>query len=153
MNSGASFADIGCGYGLSTMIIAETFPNAIVCGYDIHGPSIDEAKKLAKKAGLENRIKYSTADAKSYEGKHDYIAFFDCLHDMGDPVGAAKYAYNHLEDDGSVILIEPTANDNPEDNFNLFGQMYYCFSTIGCVPTSKSQEVGLALGAQAGPQD
>ena len=151
MNSGASFADIGCGYGLSTMIIAETFPNARVCGYDIHGPSIDEAKKLAKKAGLENRIEYSTADAKSYEGKHDYIAFFDCLHDMGDPVGAAKYAYNHLEDDGSVILIEPTANDNPEDNFNLFGQMYYCFSTIGCVPTSKSQEVGLALGAQAGP--
>ncbi len=152
MNAGASFADIGCGYGLSTMIIAQTFPNAQVCGYDIHEPSINEARKLAKKAGLEDRIEYNTADAKSYKGQHDYIAFFDCLHDMGDPVGAAKYAYNQLKDGGSVILIEPTANDNPEDNFNLFGQMYYCFSTIGCVPTSKSQEVGLALGAQAGPK-
>ena len=151
MNAGASFADIGCGYGLSTMIIAQTFPNAKVCGYDIHEPSIKEAEKLAKEAGLDERIKYTTADAKSYHGKHDYIAFFDCLHDMGDPVGAAKYAYDQLEDDGSVILIEPTANDKPQDNFNLFGQMYYSFSTIGCIPTSKSQEVGLALGAQAGP--
>ena len=133
------------------MIIAQTFPNAKVCGYDIHEPSIKEAKKLAKEAGLDERIKYTTADAKSYHGKHDYIAFFDCLHDMGDPVGAAKYAYDQLEDNGSVILIEPNANDEPQDNFNLFGQMYYSFSTIGCIPTSKSQEVGLALGAQAGP--
>jgi len=112
---------------------------------------IDEAKKLAKSAGKLDKIKYGVADAKSYEGKFDYIAFFDCLHDMGDPVGAAKYAYEHLNNDGSVILIEPTANDKPEENFNIFGQMYYSFSTMGCIPTSKSQEVGLSLGAQAGP--
>ena len=151
LKNGGSFADIGCGHGLSTLMVAQAFPDASISGFDIHGPSIDEAKKLAKSAGKLDKIKYGVADAKSYEGKFDYIAFFDCLHDMGDPVGAAKYAYEHLNDDGSVILIEPTANDKPEENFNIFGQMYYSFSTMACIPTSKSQEVGLALGAQAGP--
>ena len=151
MKSGGSFADVGCGHGLSTLMVAQAFPNASVAGFDIHGPSIEEAKKLADSAGILDRIKYEIADSKSYEGKFDYIAFFDCLHDMGDPVGAAKYAYDHLNEGGAVILIEPTANDKPEENFNIFGQMYYSFSTMGCIPVSKSQEVGLALGAQAGP--
>ena len=151
MNSGGSFADIGCGHGLSTLMVAEAFPSAKVAGFDIHGPSIDQAKNLAKEASLLDKIEYGEADAKSYEGSYDYIAFFDCLHDMGDPVGAAKYAIDHLNEGGAVILIEPTASDNPEDNFNIFGQMYYSFSTMGCIPTSKSQEVGLSLGAQAGP--
>lgn len=151
LKNGGSFADIGCGHGLSTLMVAQAFPDATISGFDIHGPSIDEAKKLAKNAGKLDKIKYGVADAKSYKGRFDYIAFFDCLHDMGDPVGAARYAYEHLNDDGSVILIEPTANDKPEENFNIFGQMYYSFSTMGCIPTSKSQEVGLSLGAQAGP--
>ncbi len=151
MRSGGSFADIGCGHGLSTLMVAEAFPSGKVSGFDIHGPSIEQAKKLAKQSGFLEKIEYGVADAKSYKGSFDYIAFFDCLHDMGDPVGAAKYANDHLNEDGSVILIEPTANDNPEDNFNIFGQMYYSFSTMGCIPTSKSQEIGLGLGAQAGP--
>jgi SAM-dependent methyltransferase len=151
MSKGGSFADIGCGHGLSTLMVAEAFPLGKVSGFDIHGPSIEEAKKIAEVAGFLEKINYGVADAKSYQGKFDYIAFFDCLHDMGDPVGAAKYAFDHLNDEGVVILIEPTASDNPEDNFNVFGQMYYSFSTMGCIPTSKSQEVGLSLGAQAGP--
>ena len=85
------------------------------------------------------------------QGEYDIITFFDCLHDMGDPLGASKYAFNHLKNDGTLILIEPSAADDPEENFNTIGQMYYAFSTMGCVPTSKSQKKGLALGAQAGP--
>ena len=151
LKAGGSFADVGCGHGLSTLMVAQAFPEASVSGFDIHGPSIEEAKKLANRASSSDKIKYEVADSKSYSGDFDYIAFFDCLHDMGDPVGAAKYAYDHLNDGGAVILIEPTANDKPEENFNIFGQMYYSFSTMGCIPVSKSQEVGLALGAQAGP--
>ena len=101
---------------------------------------------------MDKRIQYTVADAKSYAGKFDVIAFFDCLHDMGDPEGAARYAFEHLNDGGVVILIEPTASDKPSENFHTIGQMYYSFSTMGCIPTSKSQEVGLALGAQAGPK-
>ena len=151
MKLGGSFADVGCGHGLSTLMVAQAFPEARVFGFDFHEPSISEAKKLADSAGSSEKISYEIADAKSYSGNYDYIAFFDCLHDMGDPVGAAKYAFDHLNDGGAVILIEPTANDKPEENFNIYGQMYYSFSTMGCIPVSKSQEVGLALGAQAGP--
>ena len=151
MKAGGSFADVGCGHGLSTLMVAQAFPEASVYGFDIHGPSIEEAKKLADNSGGFDNLKYETADSKSYGGDFDYIAFFDCLHDMGDPVGAAKYAFDRLNEDGVIILIEPTANDKPEENFNIFGQMYYSFSTMGCIPVSKSQEVGLALGAQAGP--
>ena len=108
-------------------------------------------KRNASEAGYGGRIAYSTADAQSYIGNFDILAFFDCLHDMGDPLGAARYAANHLNDDGMVILIEPSASDERSENMNTIGQMYYSFSTMGCVPTSKSQ-VGLALGAQAGPK-
>jgi 2-polyprenyl-3-methyl-5-hydroxy-6-metoxy-1,4-benzoquinol methylase len=152
LENGGRFADIGCGFGLSTLMIAEAFPDAKVFGFDLHEPSIKSAKKYAIDANLDNKITYGVSDAKSYSGEFDLLAFFDCLHDMGDPLGAAKYAYQHLSKDGFIILIEPTASDKPSENLNTIGQMYYSFSTMGCVPTSKSQEVGLALGAQAGPK-
>ena len=151
MNDGGKFADVGCGYGMSTMMIANAFPDAKVFGFDIHQPSINEAKLLANEANLLNRIDYQAVDAKSYEGEYDFIAFFDCLHDMGDPLGALKHAFQHMKIGGSIILIEPCACDELHENFNTIGQMYYSFSTMACIPTSKSQEVGTALGAQAGP--
>jgi 2-polyprenyl-3-methyl-5-hydroxy-6-metoxy-1,4-benzoquinol methylase len=151
LESGGSFADVGCGHGISTMLIAENYPKAQVFGFDFHGPSIEEAQKLAQQAGLGNRITYSTKNAKEYQGPFDSIAFFDCLHDMGDPVGAAAHAYTQLKDDGILVLIEPFASENLKDNLTVVGQMFYCASTTGCVPASLAQEVGLALGAQAGP--
>lgn len=151
LEAGGSFADIGCGHGVSTMLIAQHFPKAKVHGFDFHGPSIDEAKRLAADAGLSSRVSYDTRSAKDYEGHYDVIAFFDCLHDMGDPVGAAAHACHHLNDDGMLVIIEPFANDKLEENLNVIGQMFYCASTMGCVPASLAQEVGLALGAQAGP--
>ena len=149
--AGGSFADVGCGHGVSTMLIAEHFPASQVHGFDFHGPSIDEAKRLAAEAGLSSRITYETRSAKDYQGTFDAIAFFDCLHDMGDPVGAAQHAYTQLNDDGLLVIIEPFANDTLEENLNVIGQMFYCASTMGCVPASLAQDVGLALGAQAGP--
>lgn len=151
LTAGGSFADVGCGHGVSTMLIAEHFPNATVHGFDFHGPSIDEARRLAAEAGLSSRVSYETSSAKDYQGEFDVIAFFDCLHDMGDPVGAAEHACKQLKDDGMLVIIEPFANDKLEENFNVIGQMFYCASTMGCVPASLAQEVGLALGAQAGP--
>ena len=151
LNAGGSFADIGCGHGVSTMLIAENFPKAQVHGFDFHGASIEEAIKLADQAGLSARINYQTKNAKEYQGPFDSIAFFDCLHDMGDPVGAAAHAHSQLKQDGILVLIEPFANDALKDNLNVVGQMLYCSSTVGCVPASLAQEVGLALGAQAGP--
>lgn len=149
--AGGSFADVGCGHGVSTMLIAEHFPNAQVHGFDFHGPSIEEAQRLAAEAGLSERIHYETSSAKDYTGSFDVIAFFDCLHDMGDPVGAAEHACRQLKEDGLLVIIEPFAHDKLEDNFNIVGQMFYTASTMGCVPASMAQEVGLALGAQAGP--
>ncbi len=151
LKNGCNFADIGCGFGVSSMMIAEAFPKSKIFGFDIHKPSIDIANKEAKKLNLNNTI-FKEADAENYKGTFDVITFFDCLHDMGDPLGASEYAYKHLNEDGTLILIEPSASDFPEDNFNTIGQMYYAFSTMGCVPTSKSQKLGLALGAQAGPK-
>ena len=151
LHAGGSFADVGCGHGVSTMLIAQHFPEAKVHGFDFHGPSIDEARRLAAEAGLSSRVHYETRTAKDYEGSFDVIAFFDCLHDMGDPVGAAEHACKRLKDDGMLVIIEPFANDKLEENFNVIGQMFYCASTMGCVPASLAQEVGLALGAQADP--
>ena len=132
------------------MMIADAFQNSKIFGFDMHKPSIEIAIKDAKKQNLNN-AKFEVADAESYCGKYDVITFFDCLHDMGDPLAASKYAFNHLNEDGTLILIEPSASDSPKENFNTIGQMYYSFSTMGCIPTSKSQKKGLALGAQAGP--
>ena len=136
---------------LVSVMIAQAFQNSKVFGFDIHKPSIETAIKEAKKKNLNN-AQFKVADAENYSGKFDIITFFDCLHDMGDPLGASKYAFNHLYNSGTLILIEPFASDLPEDNFNTVGQMYYSFSTMGCIPTSKSQKKGLALGAQAGPK-
>ena len=152
LEQGGRLCDVGCGKGLSTLLLAEHYPEASFVGIDIHAPSIYEANKEARRAGLSDRLCYDTADAESYVGRYDVITFFDCLHDMGDPLGAAKYARSRLHEGGLVILIEPSAADHPRENMSVIGQMYYAFSTMGCVPTSKSQKVGLALGAQAGPQ-
>jgi len=148
LTKGITFADIGCGHGYSTSLLAQKYPNSKIVGIDPHEPSIAEAKKNRKLTNLEFRIN----NAKNYDGHYDIIAFFDCLHDMGDPLGAIQYAKTKLNPNGMIMLVEPTADDLPENNFNLIGQMYYSFSTIACIPASKSQEVGMALGAQAGPQ-
>ena len=149
LSKGGSFADVGCGYGHSTEIIAKEFPKSKVVGIDPHAPSIEEAKKNSSSKGLTN-LKYQVASSENYQGKFDIISFFDCLHDMGDPISAIQYAKSKLNDNGTIMLVEPYADDEVTNNFNLVGQMYYSFSTIACVPASKSQKVGLALGAQAG---
>ena len=151
LNRGGKFGDIGCGHGYSSSLIAETFKNCFVTGIDPHEPSIIEGKKLAEKKGLNN-INFQIASADTFEGNYDIISFFDCLHDMGDPLNALKYAKSKLNKSGLIFIVEPTASDNIIENFNLIGQMYYSFSTIACIPASKSQEGGLALGAQAGPK-
>ena len=150
LESGGKFADIGCGHGYSSSIIAETFEKCSVTGIDPHEPSIDEAKNFSHSKKLKN-IEFQVASSTNFKGKYDIISFFDCLHDMGDPVSALKYAKTRLNEGGLVMIVEPTSNDEVEENFNIIGQMYYSFSTVACIAVSKSQEVGLALGAQAGP--
>jgi len=147
--NGGTFAEKGCGHGYSTALIAETYKNSKIVGIDPHEPSIIEAKKNIKHY---KNLDFQINSAKNFEGNFDIIAFFDCLHDMGDPLGAIKYAKTKLNRNGIIMLVEPTVDDLPKNNFNLIGQMYYSFSTIACIPASKSQEVGMALGAQAGPK-
>ncbi len=152
LEGGAQVADVGCGHGVSTMIMARAFPNSQFVGFDFHAPSVECASKAAADAGLEN-VRFERASAKDFPGEgYDLIAFFDCLHDMGDPVGAAKHARSALKPDGKVMLVEPAAGDALEENLNPIGRVYYAFSTAICTPASLSQEVGLALGAQAGPK-
>ncbi|MEZ5666544.1 MAG: class I SAM-dependent methyltransferase [Alphaproteobacteria bacterium] len=151
LRAGAKVADVGCGYGISTALMAEAFPNANFVGYDFHGPSIDRARETAAEAGLHN-TRFEVAAAKGYaERDFDVIAFFDCLHDMGDPVGAMAHAHAALKPGGIVMLVEPFANDRLADNLTPVGRLYYSGSTCVCTPASMSQEVGAALGAQAGP--
>ena len=149
LNKGGSFADIGCGFGHSTTMIAEQFLKSSVRGIDSHEESIYEARKITEQKKLKN-LSYEVATAESYSGEYDIISFFDCLHDMGDPVAAVSYAKTKLKPGGALMIIEPYANDEVSKNFNIIGQMYYSFSTIACVPASKSQKGGMALGAQAG---
>jgi len=151
LRKGIKVADIGCGHGISTMIMAEAFPDSEFVGYDIHEESIIHAGREAARLGLKN-ISFEVADAKSYRGKYDFMTFFDCLHDMGDPVGAASYAVQALNKNGSIMVVEPFANDNLHENFTPLGRAYYAFSTMICTPNSLSQEVGLALGSQAGKE-
>ena len=151
LEGGAKVADVGCGHGASAVIMAQAFPKSRVHGFDNHGPSIATATQRAKEAGVADRVSFSTATAKGYEGKdYDLICFFDCLHDMGDPVGAARHALAALKPGGSVLLVEPAAGDTLDDNINPVGRLFYAASTCLCTPNSLSQEVGLALGAQAG---
>ena len=147
---GAKVADIGCGHAASTIIMAKAFPKSHFVGIDFHQKSIDHAQTRADEAGLNN-IEFKVATAKNYTDKDfDFMAFFDCLHDMGDPVGACEHAKQALKPDGSCMIVEPFASDSIKDNLNPVGRAFYAFSTQLCVPCSMNQEVGLALGAQAG---
>jgi 2-polyprenyl-3-methyl-5-hydroxy-6-metoxy-1,4-benzoquinol methylase len=149
---GGTVADVGCGHGASAVVLAETFPNARVVGFDFHQPSIDTARLRAEEAGVADRTSFAVADAKGYGGNYDVICFFDCLHDMGDPVGIARYAREHLAEDGTVLLVEPFALDDRTANItdNPMAALLYTASSSICTPNSLSQEVGLGLGAQAG---
>jgi SAM-dependent methyltransferase len=151
LKRGASVADVGCGLGTSTILMAEAYPNSTFVGFDYHSGSIDMAREAAKKAGVADRVKFEVAKAKDYPGKgYHFVAFFDCLHDMGDPEGAARHVHGTLDRDGSWMIVEPFANDKLEDNLNPIGRVFYAASTMLCTPASLSQEVGLGLGAQAG---
>jgi SAM-dependent methyltransferase len=151
LEAGATVADIGCGHGASTAIMAQAFPASRFFGFDFHAPSIDTARERAAKSGVADRVTFEVATAKGYPG-HDYdlLCFFDCLHDMGDPVGAARHAHQTLGPEGTVLLVEPFAGDRLEENVNPVGRLFYAASTFVCTPNSLSQEVGLGLGAQAG---
>lgn len=150
LERGAKVADIGCGHGASTLVMARAFPRSSFTGFDFHEASIEHANAHARESGLDN-VRFEVASAKHFPGKdYDLVTFFDCLHDMGDPVGAAAHTLRSLGPDGTMMLVEPFAHDQLADNLNPVGRMYFCFSTMVCTPASMSQEVGLALGAQAG---
>lgn len=150
LKSGAKVADIGCGHAASTIIMAKAYPNSTFIGYDYHDESIEQAKARAKDAGLNN-ISFEVATAKDFPGDgYDLVTFFDCLHDMGDPVGACAHVKEVLKPNGSCMIVEPFANDTLEENLNPVGRAFYAFSTTICTPCSLNQEVGMALGAQAG---
>lgn len=151
LEKGAKVADVGCGFGVSTILMAEAFPNSQFVGYDTHEGSIAIARENAREEGLEGRARFETATAKDYPNEgFDLICFFDCLHDMGDPVGAARHARECLAEDGAVMLIEPFARDRVEENLTPVGTLYYSASSMLCCAHSLSEEVGRALGAQAG---
>jgi ubiquinone/menaquinone biosynthesis C-methylase UbiE len=151
LESGAQVADVGCGKGASTLLLAKAFPNSRFFGFDYHDKSIEAARESAKRAGVSDRVTFEVSRAKDFPGKdYDFVAVFDCLHDMGDPVGAAAHVRKSLAKDGTWMIVEPFANDQLKDNLNPVGRVYYSFSTLLCTPCSRSQEVGLCLGAQAG---
>jgi 2-polyprenyl-3-methyl-5-hydroxy-6-metoxy-1,4-benzoquinol methylase len=151
LEKGARVADVGCGHGISTMLMAKAFPNSEFIGYDFHPSSIEAATVHAAENGVSTNSRFEVATAKEYPGKDfDLVTFFDCLHDMGDPAGAAAHVRQSLKPDGSWMIVEPMAGDRLEDNLNPVGRLYYGASTMVCVPTSLAQEVGAALGAQAG---
>jgi 2-polyprenyl-3-methyl-5-hydroxy-6-metoxy-1,4-benzoquinol methylase len=151
LNSGGRVADVGCGLGASTILMAKSYPKSEFVGYDYHDKSIETAKQRAKDAGVSDRIRFEVAKAKDYPGKdYDFVTFFDCLHDMGDPAGASAHVRSSLKKDGTWMIVEPNAGDTLEDNLNPIGRAFYGASTLLCTPASLDQEVGLALGAQAG---
>ena len=153
LKAGAKVADVGCGHGASTIIMAQAYPASEFIGFDYHEPSIAHARETAKKAGLGERVRFEVASAKTYPGKdYDLVTVFDCLHDMGDPVGASAHVKQSLRKDGSWMIVEPFANDRLEDNLNPVGRIVYAASTFICTPASRSQEVGACLGAQAGEE-
>jgi len=151
LEAGAKVADVGCGKGASTLLMAKAFPKSQLFGFDYHDKSIEGARATAARQGLANSAMFAVAKAKEFPGKdYDLVTVFDCLHDMGDPVGAATHVRKALSKDGTWMIVEPFANDELKDNLNPVGRMYYSFSTLLCTPCSRSQEVALCLGAQSG---
>jgi SAM-dependent methyltransferase len=151
LKRGAKVADVGCGHGVSTRLMAAAFPNSRFVGFDYHPGSIEAARRAATEAGLGDRVHFDVHSAKTYPAEgYDLVCFFDCLHDMGDPVGAMKHVRETMAADGTCMLVEPFAGDRLEDNLNPVGRIFYAASTMICTPASLDQEVGLALGAQAG---
>ena len=151
LRAGARVADVGCGLGASTILMAKHYPNSQFAGFDYHDKSIETAKQRGKDAGVADRIIFEVAMAKTYPGRdYDFVTFFDCLHDMGDPRGASEHVHSSLKSDGTWMIVEPFASDKIEENFHPIGRAFYGASTLLCTPASLSQEVGLALGAQAG---
>lgn len=152
LKAGASVADVGCGHGASTLLMAQAFPKSTFYGFDYHSGSIEYARHVAGRDGLLDQVTFEVASSKSYpsNGGYDLVAFFDCLHDMGDPAGAARHVLSTLKPDGTWMIVEPFAHDHPEQNHNPVGRVYYSASTMICTPASMAQEVGAALGAQAG---
>jgi SAM-dependent methyltransferase len=150
LERGADVADVGCGHGASTVLMARAFPKSRFFGFDYHAPSIERAREAAREAGATGNTQFEVAAAKAYPGSYDLVAFFDCLHDMGDPAGAAAHVRRSLKADGTWMIVEPFAHDNLAANLNPVGRIYYAASTFVCTPASQSQEVGLGLGAQAG---
>jgi 2-polyprenyl-3-methyl-5-hydroxy-6-metoxy-1,4-benzoquinol methylase len=153
LRNGAQVADIGCGHGTSLILMAQAFERSTFRGFDNHEDSIACARREAERAGVSSRIELKVADAKAFSGgPYDFVACFDALHDMGDPVGAARHVRSRLAPDGTFMVVEPRAGDRLQDNFNPVGRLYYACSTMICTPVSLAQDVGLALGAQAGPK-
>ena len=151
LERGARVADVGCGHGASTILMAEAFPQSTFVGSDYHAGSIETARRRAEDAELGDRVRFETSPAAAHAGDgYDLVTMFDCLHDMGDPVGAGRHVLEMLAPDGTWMIVEPAAGDRVEDNLNPVGRAYYGFSMLLCTPASLSQEVGLALGAQAG---
>jgi len=151
LKAGAKVADVGCGYGSSTILMAKAYPNSQFFGFDYHDASIEHARRQAEKEGVSDRVTFDVASAKAFPGNsYDFIAVFDCLHDMGDPLGAARHIRQAMNPEGVFMIVEPFANDRLEDNLNPVGRLFYGASTMICTPGSLAQEVGLALGAQAG---
>lgn len=150
LTSGGKVADVGCGHGISTVTMAQAYPNSQFYGFDYHPASIAEARALAKEQKVTN-VTFEIATAKAYPGaNYDFVTTFDCLHDMGDPVGASAHVRETLGAKGAWMIVEPMAADDLAGNLNPVGRIYYAASTMICLPTSFSQEVGLGLGAQAG---
>jgi len=153
LRSGARVADVGCGHGASTVIMARAYPDSVFTGSDYHAESIAVARKHAADAGLADRVSFEVASARDFSGgPYDLVTTFDCVHDMGDPAGAARHIREMLAPDGTWMIVEPAAGDSVTDNLNPVGRVYYSFSTFLCVPNALSQDGGYALGAQAGEQ-
>jgi SAM-dependent methyltransferase len=151
LEKGARVADVGCGHGASSVVMASAYPNSSFQGSDYHQGSIETARRRAEEAGVAGRVTFEVASAQTFTGSgYDLVTMFDCLHDMGDPIGAARHVREAIARDGTWMIVEPAAGDRVEDNLNPVGRAYYGFSTFLCTPASLSQEVGLALGAQAG---
>jgi SAM-dependent methyltransferase len=152
LESGARVADVGCGHGSSTILMAQAFPRSAFLGSDYHRESIETARERAADAGLADTVTFEVSPGAGFSGRgYDLVTMFDCLHDMGDPVGAARHVRESIDPDGTWMIVEPAAGDRVEDNLNPVGRAFYGFSTLLCTPASLSQEVGAALGAQAGP--